>query len=192
MKNKLSNISKKSKMIAATAFVLGLAIMGGTAFAANPTSTNNPMSSLVSAIATKFNLNTADVQTVVDSVMTAKKAEMKAKHSEDAKTGLAQAVVNGKITQAQADLVSTKLAELKATMESDRTADQALTKEQRKAKMEASRTELTAWATANGIPNEYLRFIGSKGGPGGRGGHGGEKMNSNGGSTNRSQAPASN
>jgi hypothetical protein len=57
-------------------------------------------------------------------------------------------------------------------MEANRTANQSLTLEQRRAKMNEQRTALEAWANANNIPSEYLHFLGGKG----MGGHGGMGM----------------
>lgn len=175
IKKNLSGISKKSKMIAATAFVLGLTAIGGGVVSAastkDATNAHNPMSALVSAVATKFNLNPADVQTVVDEVMKTQHAEMGAKMQADFASRLAEAVTAGKLTQVQANLITAKVAELKSGMEADRASDQTLTQEQRKAKMEAKRASLKEWATANGLPEEYIKFIG--GGGKGFGGHGG-------------------
>ncbi len=173
IKKYLSGISRKSKMIAVTAFVLGLTVLGGgiaSVSAAETTNAHNPMSAIVSAIASKFNLNAADVQTVVGEVMKTQHAEMGAKMQAGFASRLAKAVTDGKLTQIQADLITAKSAELKASMEADRTANQTLTQEERKAKMEAKQTSLKEWATANSIPEEYLKFIG--GGGMGFGGHG--------------------
>ena len=180
IKKNLSGISKKSKMIAATAFVLGLTVLGGgiaSVSAAETTNARNPMSALVSAVASKFNLNAADVQTVVDEVMKTQHADMKAKSPVDFASRLEQAVTDGKLTQAQSDLITAKSAELKASMEADRIASKILTQEELKTKMEAKQASLKEWATANGIPEQYLRFVGGGGkgfggpmGPGGQGG----------------------
>ena len=73
---------------------------------------------------------------------------------------LTQAVTDGKLTQAQADLITSKMTELQASMEAERATLQSLTPEQMKTKMEAKKAELSAWATANNIPEEFLRFAG--------------------------------
>lgn len=180
MKNKLSHVSKKSRMIAATAFVLGLAVVGGNFAYADTLSAidkNNPMSSLVSAIATKFNLNSAEVQTVVDDVMKAERTGHMAEMQANQATRLTQAVTDGKITQVQANLITAKVAEMKASMEANRTANQNLTEEERKTKMQAEQASLKAWATANNIPMNFLSQFGGRGhggfdghkGPGGKG-----------------------
>lgn len=178
MKNKLSHISKKSKMIAATAFVLGLVAVGGGVANADtaPNVKNNPMSSVVNAIATKFNLNSTEVQAVVDDVMKTEHAKMEATQKQERVTRLAAAVTAGTITQAQADLIVAKAAEIKAEREADRATNQTLTDTERQAKMQTERTELKDWATANKIPEQFLRAIGEgpghgkPGSPEGRGG----------------------
>ena len=158
-------------MIAATAFVLGLAALGGSAVSAAQNPRSNSMNTFVSEVASKFNLNAAEVQTVVDEVMKSRQTEMGTRRQAGFASRLAQAVTDGKLTQTQADLITAKSAELKASTETDRTANQTLTQEERKAKMEAKQTSLKEWATAKDIPEEYLRLIG--GGGKGFDGHGG-------------------
>ncbi len=148
-------------------------LAGATAIHAQTSSTtDNPMTALATAIAQKFNLNATEVQTVLNETMEAQHTAREAQMQQEFAARLTQAVTDGKLTQAQADLITAKAAELKAAMEADRTADQSLTAEQRKAKMEERKTALTTWATTNGIPEEYLHFV--KGGKG-FGGHGGMK-----------------
>lgn len=170
MKLDMSKISKKSRTIAATAFVLGVVAMGGAAVANADTTTTagatahvNPMSSLVSAIASKFNLSTTDVQAVVDQVMTQDRADMEARQAAAFATRLNTAVSNGKITQAQADLIKSKQAEVKSFMDSLKGKTQA----DRKSAIESEMTSLKQWATANDIPAEFAMF-----GPMGGRGHG--------------------
>ena len=85
------------------------------------------------------------------------------------KDRLAQAVKDGKLTQAQADKITAKMAEMKTFMESQKDK----TKEERKTAMEAKRDELKKWAEDNDIPEGYMPM--GHGGPGGRG-HGPEGM----------------
>jgi len=140
----------------------------GVANAATDTNSTDPMSSLVTAISTKFNLNKTDVQKVFDEQRTAMEAEREA----TAKEKVAQLVKDGKLTQAQADAINAKRAELKKEREANRTTDQSSkTHEERKTEMEARRTALEAWAKENNISNEYLRYVmgGFHRGPGGPG-----------------------
>lgn len=132
-------------MIAATAFVLGATALGAGVVGAATQDRVNPMNNLVKAISQKFNLSTSDVQTVVDDVMKAKHAEIEAKFKEASSERIAQAVSDGKITQAQADLIKAKMAELQAA------------REDKKENIESFKSEITKWAADNNIPEEYLR-----------------------------------
>lgn len=182
--NKVKN-SKKLKGLAAAALLLGLAVAGAQSAYADEIKAGSasPMSKVVAAISSKFNLNATEVQTVVDGVMTAERASMEAKMQAEAANRLTAAVTAGTVTQAQADLITAKAAEIKATMQAEREANKNLTEEQRKAKMEANKTALESWATTNGISKENLKFLGAGGmgkGPGKDGARGGPGMNGQG------------
>lgn len=176
MKIDMTKISKKSKMIAATAFVLGVTAMGaGVANAETGTSANTEatartehMTTLVTAIATKFNLNSSDVQAIVEQVMTEERAKMEASHSAAATARLNQAVTDGKLTQAQVALITAKQAETKAFHESLKGKSET----DRQAAMKAYMTSLKQWATDNNIPKEF-GFGPGHGGPEGKN-HGGK------------------
>jgi polyhydroxyalkanoate synthesis regulator phasin len=170
MKMNLTHISKKSKTIAATAFVLGVAAVGAgtfnasTAFA-DTTSNRTPeanrtahITNLVNALAQKFNLNSTEVKTVVDTVMASEKATMQANHDKNLAERLAKAVTAGKITQAQSVLITAKIQETKAFMESMKNKTDA----ERKTAMTAYKANIEAWATANNIPKEFLNMGGMK------------------------------
>jgi len=149
----------KPWMIAGVTAAAGLTLLGATAIhAAASTTTNGPMSGLVQAIATKFNLKTSDVQAVVD----AQKAQIHTQHAADFKTRLDQAVKDGKLTQAQEDLIVAKEADEKTFMESL----QSMSETDRKAALQTQMADLKKWATNNNIPTQYVPF-----GPGGHGGH---------------------
>ena len=168
-----------SKLIATAGIALGLTGIGlGVSHAASSTDTTttqstnaaasrpNPMQSLITAIAQKFNLSTTDVQAVFDEQHT----QMEAQHKAEEATRLAAAVANGTLTQAQADAITVKKAELESAREANKDTFQNLTPTEREAKMTAERDALKAWATENNIPEQYLMFLG--GGHGGRNGHG--------------------
>ena len=165
-------MNKQSKMLVAAAMIASLsagALGVGTSFAAsNPGTTDRGMSGLVAAIAQKFNLDSSAVQAVFD----AQHQQMSAQHAADMqvkiKTTLSAAVTAGKLTQAQADLITAKHAELKTAHESL----QGKTKAEIQAAMKTQHDALQAWAKANNIPKAYLQL----GGPGGKGGHGPEGM----------------
>lgn len=159
---------KKNLIIASAATAVGLAGLTGAGFAYAATNTannTNPMDSLVSAVATKFNLNKDEVQKVFDEQHTA----MEQERENEIKDELAQAVKDGKLTQAQSDAITAKRAELQKEREANRTSDQSKSRDEMKSAMDTKRTELEAWAKEQGIDTQYLRFVFGHGGRG----HGG-------------------
>lgn len=156
----------KKLVVAGTVVAVSLAgLAGGAAYATtNNTNGSDPMNGLASAIATKFNLNKDEVQKVVDEQRT----QMQAQRDQEVKDQVAQLVKDGKLTQAQADKINAKRAELEKEREANRTSDQNLTDERRKAKMDEHKTALDTWLKDNGIDSQYSYLL-----MGGRGGHGG-------------------
>lgn len=130
---------------------------------ANAATSSLTESSLVEKIATKLNLSTTEVQSVIDEYQSEREAERTAQNSERLQT----LVDEGKITAEQKTLIENKLTELEAQRETAR--DESLTEEERKTQMEAERTALKTWADENGIDMQYL-LMGGKGGHGGPGG----------------------
>ena len=153
----------KRKYIVATAILIfGAAVAGmGAVYAADSTQKINPMSELVTAIAQKFNLNVADVQSVFDTQQTKMKTER-----EQALTDRINQVTAGKLTQAQVTAISSKKAEFDALQ----TSLQGKTAQERATAMQSFETSLKQWATDNNISEEYLPMCGGgKGMFGGRG-----------------------
>jgi hypothetical protein len=149
---------RKRLAVAAMAATIGLAGLGaGVAHAAttNSTTKTDPMSGLVDAIATKFNLNKSDVQQVFDT----QKTQMEANRETKIKAEVAQLVTDGKITQAQADLINAKRAELQKQREADKTSFDTMTDTERKAAMDKQKTDLESWAKQNNIDTQYLRYV---------------------------------
>lgn len=147
---------KKSIMIATVLATVGAGAVGvGTTFAAEKITPKNHMESLVSAIATKFNLSTSDVQAVFD----AEHADVMENMKEHALDRLEKAVADGKLTQAQSTAIQTKAASEKAFFESLKT----MTKDQRQAAVKAERAALEQWAKDNNIPKEFMHFGGIEG-----------------------------
>jgi hypothetical protein len=164
----------KKVIIASSIAALGVTgLAGGAVFAtANSTSGTDPMSGLVSAIATKFNLKKDDVQKVFDEQRT----QMETQREQEVKDHVAQLVKDGKLTQAQADKINAKRAELVKEREANRTSEQNLTDAQRKTKMEERKTALDTWFKDNNIDSQYVYLL--MGGHGGRGGPDGGKRDS--------------
>ena len=148
--------------------VLGLALLSaGVTFAASNNTGAKPMDALVSALTTKFNLNSTDVQQVVDQVMTEQRAAREAEMTKNFTDRINQAVTDKKLTQTQANLIIAKQAELKNL----HLSLEGKTEAERQTAMKEGMTSLQKWATDNNIPKEYLRFGMGKG-PGPREFHG--------------------
>lgn len=161
---------RKNIVIAGIATAVGVTGLTGFTVANAATERNGSAdhrTSLIQAVATKFNLKEADVQ----SVFNAQHEKMEAEREAEVKAKIAQLVSDGKITQAQADKIIAKRAELKAEHEAERAANPDMTREEMRAERSAHRTELEAWAKENGIDSDYLREVFS--GPRGHGGPGG-------------------
>jgi len=141
--------------------VLGLAILGaGTTFAASNSQGEKPMTALVSAIATKFNLNATEVQTVVDQVITEQRAAREAEHDQLFADRLTQAVTDKKLTQDQADKITAKHKEIQSNMANF----SEMTGAERQAAQKDQFDSLKKWASDNNIPAQYLMpGIGKKG-----------------------------
>lgn len=143
----------------------------------------NPESAIVSNLAAKFNLNAADIQAVFDEAHAEMKTQMETQMKAAEASRLSAAVTAGKLTQAQADLITAKRAELQTKLEANKPSAammaslKSMTEEQRKAEMEKMKaamesemTALKAWATANNIPSEFIPFVGGHmGGKGNKG-----------------------
>lgn len=145
--------------------LLGVALIGGASvtLAASPSVDHSkPMDAIVSAISAKFNLNSTEVQSVVDQAMKAQRTEMEAKQEQNFADRLAKAVADKKLTQAQADLIKAKLAELKASRDSL----EGKTPEERLSAMKEQMASLKKWATDNNIPQGYMMFGGPEMGKG--------------------------
>lgn len=135
--------------------VLGLTIAGATlldtphVFAQ---SNGGQLPSLVQMIATKFGLNPTDVQTVFDDYKTQRQSQMETSYE----AMLSQAVKDGKISQAQMQLILAKHKELQADRSANISNWKNETPDQRKASMQTQKQALQTWATQNGIDIKYL------------------------------------
>lgn len=137
----------------------------GLASAATSNSTD-PQQSIIDKLATKFNLNKADVQKVFDEDRSAHEAA----RSAEVKTKLDQLVKDGKITQAQEDKLIAKAKELQSTHEANREKFKSMTEDERKSAMKSERDSLKQWLSDNGLTEEYGRYLmGRGGGPKGMG-----------------------
>ncbi len=146
---------KKSLIAATVVTVLGVGTLGaGRVFAQTTNTSSNPTSSLVQKIAERFGLQQADVQAVFDQERQDRQAEMETKYE----TQLSQYVTDGKITEAQKQLILAKHKELQAQREARKDDFQTMTQDERRAAKETERQELQTWAKENSIDLRYLMF----------------------------------
>jgi hypothetical protein len=132
---------------------IALALAGGVIWASIPKASAQTTSgkTIIQRIAEKFGLKETDVQTVFDQERTDKQAEIQSRYEER----LAQAVKDGKITEAQKTAILAKQKEIQQKREQDQAGMQA-------------------WLKANGLENNEfgLRLgFGGKGMGPGRGMH---------------------
>ncbi|MBP7876114.1 hypothetical protein KA012_03930 [Candidatus Woesebacteria bacterium] len=161
----------KKQMLAATIGVLtvGALLAGTTSVFAQDTA--NGRQSLVQRVASRFSLSESDVQSVFNEDRQERQQDMEAQ----LETRLNQAVTDGKLTDAQKQLILTKHQELQTQREADQADQSSKTPTERRAAMESRRTELENWATENNIdPSFMAEGQGGKMGMGGghRGGMG--------------------
>lgn len=156
---------KKRLITAAAVATIGVAgLSTGAAFAmSGNSSTDSPMNGLVEAIAAKFNLKSSDVQAVFDE----QRSQMEADREQLLQDKVAALVKDGTLTQAQADKINARRAELKKTHEAERASMQDKTPEERQSTMQTHKTELETWLKDNDIETKYAYLL-----MGGHHGHG--------------------
>lgn len=153
-------------VLAAIAIVIASSSVTAKAYAQAAPNGGDRMQSLVQKLASRFGLKTSDVQAVFDQDRTDRRAAMQANYE----ARLTRLVKDGKITEAQKTLILAKHQELAAKRQSEMQAMQGKTAEERRALMqsrktvrEAERTEIEAWAKANGIDVTYVMGFGGMG-----------------------------
>lgn len=153
---------KRTVLVGATVATTAVGGIGGLGVASAATAADGSTgdTSIVDKIASKFNLKKSDVQAVFD----ADRQQHEAERDAQQKQALADAVKNGKLTQAQADHITTVLNEIK-TLRGD-TDPHNLSddvKSQIKDKMDALRD----WAKTNNVDLSLVMMgHGPHGGPG--------------------------
>ncbi|MBP9826996.1 hypothetical protein KBC99_00785 [Candidatus Saccharibacteria bacterium] len=116
---------------------------------------NHDQTSIVDKIASRFNLNKADVQKVFDENRVERHEAMKDRQAER----LQKAVDAKEITAEQRDKIVAKHEELSTFRDSLRDKSPA----ERKEAMKSKKAELETWAKANAIPEKYVMPLGGKG-----------------------------
>ncbi len=146
-------MQKKTLLTVAAVAIVGTTLFTATqAFAQTTTPSSDPMTSLVEKLSTKFGLNKDEVQAVFTEERQAHQAERQAQ--EEAR--LTQLVSEGKITEAQKQLIISKRQELMNQHQSEHESMQRMTADERRAAMEAHKQALEDWAAQNGIDPEYI------------------------------------
>ena len=157
----------KKKLMAVTLAVLTMGAVLAGASSVLAQDGNENQQSLVQKIAAKFSLKESDVQTVFDESREQRQEEMQLRMKAELETRLSTAVTDKKITAAQKQMIIAKHNELHEQMEDQRDAMQNMTRDERKAAMEARRTELQSWAKQNNIDSTFV--AGGNGGMMGKG-----------------------
>jgi hypothetical protein len=155
-------MNKKIIIPVAALVLLGTTVFGSTMLKVSAQDTANRRTSVIQKIASKFNLNEADIQSVFDQERTERQIEMKSFFEKN----LSEKVANGSLTEAQKQLIIAKHDEIQVKHQTNEPGErQNMTSEERTAERElrqAEKTELETWATANGISIDDL-MIGGKG-----------------------------
>jgi hypothetical protein len=148
---------KKSLVVAAAVAGVGIASLTGLGVASAATSTSSsddPKSSLVDKLVSKFNLDKGEVEAVFEEERTDREAKAK-QHMEER---LSQAVSDGKLTEDQKQKILAKWEEMHANMKSHADKLKDMTPEERRDFKEQHAGDLKTWAEENGIPEEYQHF----------------------------------
>ena len=146
--------AKRKMVVIATAVI---AVSGGIigsskAFAQGSEVFDDPMSSLVTRISERFSLDKDEVKQVFDAELEEQHRKMLEKSSQD----LTELVKDGKITEAQKQLIIDKRSELHSSHMSKMMNLQGSTREEIRAAMEKEKSELEQWAKDNGIDVSYV------------------------------------
>jgi hypothetical protein len=160
---------KKSNLIIAAAVtaVVGAASIGGMQLVSAQSNNDaaDGKTSIIDKLAQKFNLKPADVKAVFDQ----NRAEHQAARQQKITDELTQLVKDGKLTEAQKQLILAKMTEVQAQTQANHDSMKDKTPAERKAAMDVEKADLEAWAKANDIPTSDLHLMGGPRGMG-RGG----------------------
>ncbi len=156
-------MNKKNYIAVAVIAIAAASIMGAASVSAQNTEART---SMIQQLAAKLGIEESKVQTAMDSIHTERQAAMQ-QQMEDK---LTQAVADGKITEAQKQLILKKHAEMKAEHQSDWEAMKNMSPQERREERQSHRAKLEAWADENGI--DMSLFFGDMNPKGGMRGYG--------------------
>ena len=140
-------------MLTALVIAFGTLTAGGFFLVGTASADNSSRrTSIIERIASRFNLNKNDVQSVFDEQRKAHREEM----TKQLETRLSEAVSKGTINEEQKSLILTKHEELQKEREADLESRHDMTPEERRADAQKHRDEMKSWAEANNIPSEFV------------------------------------
>lgn len=134
---------------------LALSIIGVASYGVTKTNAQNLQSgytSIIQKLATKFGVKEDDVKAVFDQQRSERQAQMQVNNE----ARLAKLVTDGKITEAQKQLILAKHKELQDKHANKQSNWYTMTREERQTYMQNDKTELETWAKANNIDTQYL------------------------------------
>jgi hypothetical protein len=143
-------MGKKLLIAAAAVTIVGIGAFGVKGAVAQDV--QNGYTSLIQKIADKFHLNKDDVKAVFDQERADRMKQMETQYE----ARLDQLVKDGKINDAQKQLILAKHKELIANRQSAMQNFKTMTPDQRKAAMDQQHQDLQNWAKQNNIPLQYL------------------------------------
>ena len=136
--------------ILVTAAVTGVILFGATA--AHAQSSENQYPPIVQKLADRFGLNINDVKSFFEKNRQEHKAQMDTKF----RTMLDTAVKDGKITDAQKQLILAKRSELEAGRKNNMDKIKSMTPEERRKEFQTQQENLKTWTSQNNIDLKYL------------------------------------
>ncbi len=140
---------QKNVILPAVALALAVSVWGTASIYAQEPADTNPHDTLIKKLVSKFNLKESDVKAVFDEVHTERHAAMEKRFEER----LSQAVLDGKINATQKAAILKKHEELENQREAERNTWKNMSTAERRAAMEKKKSEMEAWAKANGLEN---------------------------------------
>lgn len=148
-------MNKKLLIAGAAIAIFGTGLVTTSTYAATSSNNGSFMSGLVQKIADTFHLNKNDVQNVFNQY----KQDQIAKHEQQFEERLAQAVKDGKITEAQKAAILAKFKDFMSNKQQLRQDFKNMTPDQRKAARDRAKADLEAWAQQNGLSLATLRNL---------------------------------
>ena len=144
------------------AIILGTVTFGATAFGTADAFAQNspaPFPSFVQQLAQKLGIDQGKVQTAVDDIHKDRQGILQTRFEER----LTQAINDGKITEAQKQLILNKFKDLQTDRQTNMEKFKTMTPEQRKQSMIDKKTDLSNWAKTNGVDLSIITKMGKGG-----------------------------